>query len=131
LQQKWNAGERPVSARRDAARLGARLIEPARDDGIEGRVQRLDASDGGFADLGGADLAAPHEIGKTEGIMSAIILGLHVHEPVALPGVTHGASRRKTTPPDAAPATQTGAPVANRAGAGDSTRSMAPPTSTS
>ena len=84
LEEKWNAGKRPVLSWRDAAGLGASLIEPAGDDGIEGRVQRLDASDGGFADLGGADLTAPHEIGKTEGIMLAIILGLHVQEPVAL-----------------------------------------------
>src|SRR5262249_46016609 len=83
LQKKRNAREGPVRSRRDAARLRASLIEPARNDGVEGRVQRLDASDGGVADLGGADLAAPHEIGETEGIMSAIFLGLHMREPVA------------------------------------------------
>ena len=90
LEEKWNAGKRPVRSRRDAAGLGARLIEPAGDDGIEGRVQRLDARDGGVADLGGADLAAPHEIGETEGIMLVVVLGLHVQEPIDLPGVTRG-----------------------------------------
>jgi hypothetical protein len=77
LQEEWNAGKGPVWSRRDAAGLGASLIEPAGDHGIEGRVQRLDASDGGIADLGRADLAAPHEIGETEGIVSVVVLGLH------------------------------------------------------
>src|SRR5262249_38192155 len=77
LEKNWNAGKGPVLSRRDAVRLGARLVEPARDDRIDGRVQRLDAGDGGFADLGGGYLAASHEIGEAEGIVSAILLGLH------------------------------------------------------
>jgi hypothetical protein len=77
LEEKRNAGKGPVRSRRDAARLGAGLIEPAGDDGIEGRVEGLDASDGGVADLGRAHLATPHEIGETEGIVLDIVLGLH------------------------------------------------------
>src|SRR5436305_5168576 len=78
LEEKRNAGKRPVRPRPDAAGFGASLIEPAGDDRIEGRIQPLNAGDGGVADRGGAHLTAPDEIGETEGVMSVVVFGLHV-----------------------------------------------------
>src|SRR5207247_1412134 len=71
-------GERPVShgvaggpqatGAGRGARFGACLLEALRDDGIQLRVQALDARDGHVDQLARAHLALPHQLGLRRGI---------------------------------------------------------------
>jgi hypothetical protein len=65
LEQVRHSGEGP---RRACARRLGRLVEDRRDDGVQRRVQRLDALDGRRYELGRGDLAGADQLGLGGGV---------------------------------------------------------------
>ena len=60
------------TVRKPRLHLLARLVEQGVDDGVELGVELLDAGDGVVDELGGGDLALPHELGLSNCVQVAV-----------------------------------------------------------
>ena len=66
LHEHRHTGERRIKA--GVRGLFAREVVERRDDGVDLRVEALDAGDGGIEEFAGSDYAAAYEIGLRRGI---------------------------------------------------------------
>ena len=75
LQEERDAGQRPRGERPGGA--GARLVVVPRDDGVQGRVSRVCALEGGLEELGRRHLAPRHEGGEGDGVEPVVLREAH------------------------------------------------------
>ena len=93
LQQEGHAPERAVG-QVGGRRLLAGPVEALVDDGVELRVQGLDAGDGGVDQLERRRLAAADQVGLGHGVEAGEVIG---HAPDRRPPGTHEASAHQIT----------------------------------